>query len=283
MERAYHGNVRLLGALLGFTALTLAGAGCSSAAGSDFEATGTAASALADGLGSGTLDVAFATCTEYAGFLPVALANAALLVPARFTIASSSPGQANAIVRVAQCASVVVAGKNTGPGTVAQLGVNIVSPDGTGDINNYTVWYDTTGLELARALRGAGVDAAFDPLLVYERKVNADGITAHQIIANGFVPAPPFLIDSTVTIPTPATTPIDFSANWWQTNAGATAKMASDFPNILFGAESDGVTIAVIPGTKLGNLIGAKSATFVGLSVSNVLPSGSMHVAPASP
>jgi hypothetical protein len=85
-----------------------------------------------------------------------------------------------------------------------------------------------------------------------------------------------------VFVPTPATPPIDFTANWWQTTGRATAKMASDFPNILFGAESDGVTIDVVPGTKLARLIGAESATFIGLSVSNVIPSATMHVGPAS-
>jgi len=187
----------------------------------------------------------------------------------------------NAIVRVAQCASVVVAGSPAGPGTVAQIGVNIVSPDGTGDINNYTLAYDTDGLLLAQKLRSAGVDAAFDPLVLYARRLNADGSSARLLIANGFIPPPPFVVTGTVLIPTPATLPIDFTANWWQTNGGATAKMASDFPDILFGNQSDGLTIEVVPGTKLADLIGAQSATFVGLSVSNVFPSATMHVGPA--
>jgi hypothetical protein len=236
--------------------------------------------ALVEGLGRGTLDVAFADCTEYAGFVAVPLANAQRLVPTAFSVAAASPGMANAIVRVAQCGSVVVSGSATGPGTVAQIGVNIASPDGTGDINNYTLGYDTDGPVLAQKLRGAGVDAAFDPLVFYARRLNADGSSARLLIANGFIPPPPFVVTGTVFVPTAATVPIDFTANWWQTNGGATAKMASDFPNILFGAESDGVTIEVLPGTKLGDLIGAQSATFVGLSVSNVFPSATMHVAP---
>jgi hypothetical protein len=257
--------------------------GCSAAPpGSDSEVVGTTESALTAGLGTGTLDVAFASCTEYAGFVPVPLANAARLVPSGFTVALAAPGEANAIVRVAHCASVVVAGRGTGAGTVAQLGVNIVSPDGTGDINNYTVWYDTDGAILFAALRQAGVNAAFDPLFFYSRQPKSDGTSAALVVANGFAPAPPFVIDSTVLIPTSATQAIDFKANWWQENGGATAKMASDFPNILFGPESTGVTIEVIPGTQLGNLIGAATGTFVGLSVSNVIPSATMHVAPAT-
>ena len=232
----------------------------------------TTTSALGSSLGKGTLDVDFTNCTEYAGFVPVPLTNAAPFVPAGFSVALASPGEANAIVRVAHCASVVVGGKATGAGTVAQLGVNIVPPDGTGDINNYTVWYDTDGLALSLALRSAGIDADIDPLLLYDRLQNSDGQTARIIIANGIDPAPPFVIDSKVLIPTSATKPIDFTANWWQTNGGETAEMASDFPSILFGAESTGVTIEVVPGTRLAALIGADKGTFVGLSVSNVIP-----------
>jgi hypothetical protein len=51
----------------------------------------------------------------------------------------------------------------------------------------------------------------------------------------------------------------------------------------LFGAESTGVTIEVVPGTKLAKLLGSDQGTFVGLSVSNVIPQGHMHVAPATP
>jgi hypothetical protein len=258
--------------------------GCSAASPtSDPEIVGASKSALATGLGSETLDVDFASCTEYAGFVPVPLADAAPFVPAGYEVALASPGEANAIVRVAHCASVVIGGKASGSGTVAQLGVNIVSPDGAGDINNYTVWYDTDSLALSVALRKAGIDAAFDPVLFYDRLPSSDGLTARILIANGIVPMPPFVIDSKVLIPTSATQAIDFTADWWQTNAGATAEMASDFPNILFGAESTGVTIEVVPGTKLAKLLGSDQGTFVGLSVSNVIPQGHMHVAPATP
>jgi hypothetical protein len=265
---------------LGFTMLAIGG--CLDGP-SDPEAVASNTGALTGGLGNGSLDVDFSNCTEYAGFVPVPLANAAPFVPAGYTVALASPGEANAIVRVAHCASVVIDGQATGSGTVAQLGVNIVPPDGTGDINNYTVWYDTDGLALSQALRRAGIDAEFDPALVYERRPDRDGETARLIIANGVEPAPPFVIDSQVLIPTAATQAIDFTANWWQTNRGATAEMASDFPNILFGAESTGVTIEVVPGTRLDELLGAPRGTFVGLSVSNVIPVGHMHVAPAAP
>jgi hypothetical protein len=257
--------------------------GCSVAQpATDSEVTATDQSALVAGLGHGTLDVDFQNCTEYAGFVPVPAANASPFLPAGFTLALGAPGEANAIVRVAHCASVVVQGKATGPGTVAQLGVNIVPPDGTGDINNYTVWYDTDGVALATGLRQAGIAAALDPTLFYDRLPLPGGTTARLIIAN-VLPPPPFVIDSVVLIPTSATQAIDFTANWWQTNAGATAEMASDFPNILFGPESTGVTIEAVPGTPLAKLLGAEKGTFVGLSVSNVIPTGHMHVGPASP
>jgi hypothetical protein len=269
---------------LGLTSFTMIGLfGCSGVSPpSEPEVVGSSQNALGAGLGTGTLDVDFANCTEYAGFVPVPLANAAPLVPAGYSVAIGSPGEANAIVRVAHCASVVVAGKATGAGTVAQLGVNIVAPQGTGDINNYTVWYDTDGAALWAGLRGAGIDAAFDPILFYDRLPNSNGTTARLVVANGVDPTPPFIIDSTVLIPTSQTQPIDFTANWWQTNSGQTAVMASDFPNILFGAESTGVTIEVVPGTKLAKLLGSDVGTFVGLSVSNVIPTAHMQVGPAT-
>jgi hypothetical protein len=118
---------------------------------------------------------------------------------------------------------------------------------------------------------------------VYELRPGSDGATARLVIANGFEPPPPFLIDSSVLIPPAATPPIDFTAHWWQTNDGGTAEMASDFPNILFGPESDGVTIQTAPGSKLAALLGSARASFAGLSVSNVIPNAHMHVAPATP
>jgi hypothetical protein len=57
--------------------------------------------------------------------------------------------------------------------TVSQSGVSVTAPDGsagpdtTADINNYTLAYATDDIALARELRGAGVDARFDPQLSY--------------------------------------------------------------------------------------------------------------------
>ena len=63
------------------------------------------------------------------------------------------------MVRVADCRALSIDGGAPEAGIVAQLGVSIVSPDGTGDINNYTAWYYTTSKRLAVALRHLGVRA----------------------------------------------------------------------------------------------------------------------------
>jgi hypothetical protein len=252
---------------------------CSGGAAKSDRVASTREALTGDGAG-GTLDVDFKDCTEYAGFVPVPLANAAPLVPAPYQIASPSPGVANVVVRVAQCRSVAVAGEETGKGIVSQIGINIVSPNGTGDINNYTVYYDTTGEDLAEALRRIGIGAKRDTHLTYDRDNNADGASAHLTIVDGRHPGPAFTFDNQVLIPTASTTPITFTANWWQASGGhaVTLEMASVFPGILFGPESPSVTMQVPEDSALADLFGATTVTFAGLSVANDVPSAHMHV-----
>ena len=45
------------------------------------------------------------------------------------------------------------------PIAIAQVGAILVAPDGTGDVNVYTLWYHTNDLRLLAALRHAGVSA----------------------------------------------------------------------------------------------------------------------------
>jgi hypothetical protein len=223
------------------------------------------------------LDVYFANCNEYAGFVTIPEANAAPFVPAPYKVATSG-GTANFIARLASCQTVSINGGPSHPGIVEQLGVNIVPPDGTGDINNYTGWYDTNSAELASALRASGINALYDPLLVYEVKGNPFGGEAHVTIGSALLPT--FLIDSDVETPTASTQPIPYLANWWQNGA----VMKSDYPVIWFGPfDSPGVVIKTLPHTALASLLGGTSATFsTNLSVFDHIEYGTMHVGPAT-
>ena len=51
----------------------------------------------------------------------------------------------------------------------------MVAPDGTGDINNYTVIYVTNNLALAEYFQIAGLPAVFDPQLTYEYTSDSGG------------------------------------------------------------------------------------------------------------
>ncbi len=224
-----------------------------------------------------SLDVYFADCNEYAGFVPIPEANAAPFVPAPYQVAATG-GVANFIARLASCQVVSIDGGPSHPGIVEQLGVNIVPPDNTGDINNYTGWYDTNSFELATALDEAGIEALYDPFLEFKVKGDIFGGEAHVTISSLFDPT--FLIDSDVETPTASTPATPFLANWWQNGR----VMKSDYPNIFFGPfTSPNVVIKTLPHTKLAKLLGGTSGTFGdGLSVFDHIVAGTMHVGPAT-
>ena len=49
------------------------------------------------------------------------------------------------VVRTARCSGIAVDGQEAKPGEVVQIGAVTVPPDGTGDINNYTIWHSEHG------------------------------------------------------------------------------------------------------------------------------------------
>ena len=112
--------------------------------------------------------VHFAGCTEFVGWGPVSLAKAQPLVPAGYVIAGAAMGQAAIVVRATSCQGVSVGQSRAQPTELSQIGINLVAPDGTGDINNYTVIYVTNNQALADHFQAAGLPAVFDPQLTYE-------------------------------------------------------------------------------------------------------------------
>ena len=72
-------------------------------------------------------------------------------------------GQASIVVRATSCQGVSIGQSAAKPTEISQIGINLVAPDGTGDINNYTVIYVTNNQLLAEHLQVAGWPAVFDP------------------------------------------------------------------------------------------------------------------------
>lgn len=214
-------------------------------------------------------DVQFTSCTEFAGIGLVPYANARPLVPAQFTLAGDTTTSL-VVVRVANCADVVVDGHDLGPGTVSQVGITIVSPNGSGDINNYTVSYDTTSEYFTKRLKNAGINARYAPGIEYEYSPNGDGTGFLEVEA----PRQKFEVSGSVTEPTAGAVP--FQAVWWRTSWGDTAKTDTPIPAIQFGQISS--TLHTKRSSELRQLIGGTTLTFPVLDSYNVFPAATMHV-----
>jgi hypothetical protein len=107
--------------------------------------------------------VHFSECTEFAGWGPISLAAAQPLVPAGYVIAGAASGQAAIVVRATSCESASMDQWPAQPTVLSQIGINVVAPDATGDINNYTLIYLTNNRMLAEYFQVAGLPAILMP------------------------------------------------------------------------------------------------------------------------
>jgi hypothetical protein len=201
--------------------------------------------------------VAFSNCEEFVGEGPVALAPARRLVPQGYAITAASVGQALIVVRMTRCEAAKVDGTRAVPTTISQIGVKIISPDGTGTINNYTLIYVTNNPFLAEALDRVGVPASFDPALTYEYARNEAGNSGvlYGAVPNANVPA--YFIHGEGTDPGPNAQQL-FTTNWWRgTGDPARVRQQTTFPAIAFGASN--VTLYTSRFSALGELIGGNA------------------------
>jgi hypothetical protein len=196
-----------------------------------------------------SFDVDFSTCTEMASLTPVPIANIRPRVPAQYAIANEANGTGFVVVRIASCAGVKINGADIGAGTVAQVGVNLVSPDGTGDLDNYTLYYDTTSAVLTARLRAFGFESRWLPGITY-----ADAGTSLTVS----VPGRGYSVAGPVVPPTGPGIP--FEADWWSATRSSESKTATTLGSIQFSTAH--MTIATQPGSELRHIIGAPTATF---------------------
>ena len=245
-------------------------AGCTLGAGAP-EAVGLAAEA---DHGAGGFHADFAGCREVANVGDLAMASARPLVPPEFTLVGAGTPTAELVVRTVHCSSISVDGGQGRPGDLAQIGVAIVAPDGDGDINNYTLYYDTNDERLAAHLQEVGVDARFVPRIEESLAVSPDGSGRyHFAVPAPF--APPFSFDGPVGAPVGG--PIPFSANWWASSCDGTVKMSSTFPQ-LFTA-GNGVALKVPARSPLAEIIGATTvSSWPVLELFDDFPSAHMEV-----
>jgi hypothetical protein len=148
-------------------------------------------------------------------------------------IAATPVATAAIVVRATSCSAVQVNGGAPVPTNISQIGVEIVPPDGTGDINNYTLIYVSNNPELVTAFNHAGVPALLDNTLTYQFTYDSTGTAGEIYVKAEGAGLPAYFISGAETDPT--TPGFDFKANWWFAGDKGTVKQATDFPNIAFG------------------------------------------------
>jgi hypothetical protein len=227
-----------------------------------------------DGL---SFKVAFSNCEEFVGEGPVALAPAQRLVAQGYAITAASPGQAPIVVRMTRCEAAKVDGTRAVPTIISQIGVNIVSPDGTGTINTYTLICATNNPFLAEALDRIGVPTSYDPAITYEYTRNdaGNGGVLYGAVPDANVPA--YFLYGAETEPAPNTQRL-LIANWWRgTGDPARVRQQTTFPAISFGASE--VTLYTSAFSPLGQLIGGNTyGNFSILALRGVYASAEMIV-----
>ena len=223
-------------------------------------------------LNAGPLQVSFNGCSELASITTIAVTEARKVVPSSFTLAGDASGTPF-VVRVADCSAVIIDGSAPEAGTVAQLGVSVVSPDGTGDINNYTAWYYTTSLRLALGLNARGVHAQWVPRLSY------DLAGSNLTIDVNHPGHPAFHVTAPVIEPGPGAIP--FHANWWEQNGPFRTKMSTPIPSIRFGGAT--ATLTTPRNGQLGRLLGSSTETFALFDSFNRFPTAPMTVSVSRP
>jgi hypothetical protein len=217
----------------------------------------------------------FLHCSEFAGEGTVDLAQAQKLVPSTYRITDAESGTAPVVIRMTHCGGIQVGGTPSMPTTISQIGINIVSPDGTGTINNYVVVYVSDNPYLVKALQHAGAPARYDPTITYQYTKTGDGSAG---VLYGAVPGsglPAYFLYGPETAAPPHSGQL-FVANWWF-GASAVVKEATTLPAIRFGTSA--VAFYTDKTSKLGKLIGGNAySAFTTLSLRGEYDSGAMIV-----
>jgi hypothetical protein len=197
-------------------------------------------------------------------------------VPAGYVITGAAKGQAAIVVRATSCQGVSVGRSPAQPTELSQIGINLVAPDGTGDINNYTVIYVTNNLALAEYFQIAGLPAIFDPQLTYEYTPDSSGASGQLYVTAAGDELPAYFLFGTESDP-PPNSQQSFLANWWFTGPGGRMKQSTSFPVISFGTAA--VALYTSNTSVLGNLIGGNTdSNFPILSIRGVYPAATMTV-----
>jgi hypothetical protein len=226
-----------------------------------------------------SLAVEFTSCVESigVGLVPTGLAQA--LVPPAFHLVGEGQPVTPLVVRTADCGGIAVDGRRPRAGSIVQIGVVIVPPDGTGDINNYTLWYYTSDARLATRLQRLGVDAQHVPTIDYAFDPGPAGTSVPLDVA---VPRPgrPRLAVRGTVVASDASAG-SFRANWWIQGDEGVVKMDTTVPDISIGGAD--LTLTTPARGPLGELVGGAELSFLVLQQFNTFGAAGMDAGIASP
>ncbi len=174
------------------------------------------------------------------------------MIPPEFTPVGVGEPVTPLVARTSSC-SISVQGIKKRTGNIVQIGAIIVPPDGTGDINNYTLYYYTDDIVMWLYLKFVGVDAQFVPTLEY--RISGNNSLVVRIPAPG---SPRFQIAGNIA---PSNVPSgSFLANWWQKSSCGIVKMSTYVPEIKIGGAD--LTLTTNSQSGLGQLIGSATLNF---------------------
>jgi hypothetical protein len=218
--------------------------------------------------------VEFVDCVETIGVGLVPTQRARMLVPDTFSLAGEGAAVTPFVVRTARCRTLAVGEHKPKRGAIVQIGVVVVPPDFTGDINIFTIWYYTSDAKLAHDLSRLGVPAQHVPTIVYSYEPGEIPSSTPFFFAAPRPGRPTLSLDGAVVDPQgPAGS---FVANWWAQAAGATVKMTTTVPQIAIG-DAD-LMLTTNPDGPLGQLIVGEVAPFPVLQQFNTFPAARMEV-----
>lgn len=227
---------------------------------------------------STSFGVEFTNCVESIGVTLVATDKARALVPSDFHVVGEGAPVTPLVIRTARC-DVAVDGQRPNTASIVQVGLVIVPPYFTGDINNYTIAYYTTDAELANHLVRFGVAAQHVQNIAYDYLPGAAG-NAIPFAVNVSRPGDPtFSLAGTVTrseIPSGS-----FVANWWQSGRRGSVQMSTEVPAIFIGAAN--LILTTQPNNELGQLLGTGSTGFAIVQQFNTFAAAHMEVSVAAP
>lgn len=207
-------------------------------------------------------------CLETIGVRLAPTATVLSMVPHKYTPVGITDQLTPIVVRTAQC-DITVAGQTIRQRSIVQIGAVIVPPDGTGDINNYTLFYYTNDPRLYLLLNATGVSAQFVPTMTY-------GLAADNT-ANIQVPFPGSPRLSVFGKIQPSQQPAGaFVANWWQDTFWGSVKMQTTVPVIKIGDAK--LELKTSAGNQLYALTGDTIVPFPLLEQFNTFKAASLSV-----